>query len=77
MAVGIDDTGADAVVACSVGVQLDLVPAAADARAAIAPDARLTLAVPARDDHPVTRALAARLVTPAEVHPVPDDWRST
>jgi hypothetical protein len=43
---GRDTAGADVVVACSVGVLLDLVPAAADARAALAPDARLLLAVP-------------------------------
>ena len=56
--------GADVVVACSVGIHLDLVPAAADARAAARPGARLLLVVPERDAHPVTRALAARLVAP-------------
>ena len=67
----------DGVVAvCSVGVDLDLVPAAADARLMHAPGARLVLVVPERDAHPVTRALAAALVEPAEVVTVPDDWRS-
>jgi hypothetical protein len=66
----------DAVVVCSVGVDLDLVPAAAEARLALAPDARLLLVVPERDDHPVTRALAKRLKHPAEVVAVSGDWRS-
>lgn len=76
IAVGRDAEGGDVVVACSVGVDLDLVPAAADARATHAPEARLLLVVPERDDHHVTRALAARLRRPAEVVTVPDDWRS-
>jgi hypothetical protein len=63
------------VVACSIGVHLDLVPAGADARELVAPDARLLLALPERDAHPVTRALAQRLVHPAELVPVEDDWR--
>jgi len=75
MALGEDEAGASAVVACSVGVDLDLVPSAADARLTHAPDARLLLVVPERDAHPVTRALAARLRHPAEVVTVPDDWR--
>jgi hypothetical protein len=75
IAVGRDTDGGDVVVACSVGVDLDLVPSAADARATHAPEARLLLVVPERDDHPVTRALAGRLRQPAEVVTVPDDWR--
>lgn len=67
----------DGVVAvCSVGVDLDLVPTAADARLMHAPGARLVLVVPERDNHPVTGALAAALVEPAEVVTVPDDWRA-
>ena len=69
VAVGVDPTGADVVVACSVGVHLDLIPAAADARLALAPDARLLLVVPERDAHPVTRALADRLVAPRRARP--------
>jgi hypothetical protein len=76
VALGRDADGGDVVVACSVGVDLDLVPAAADARATHAPAARLLLVVPERDDHHVTRALAARLGAPAEVATVPDDWRA-
>ncbi len=68
--------GDDVVVVCSVGVDLDLVPAAAEARLALAPAARLVLAVPERDDHPATRALAGRLRQPAEVIAISGDWRS-
>lgn len=76
VAVGVDPAGADVVVACSVGIHLDLVPAAADARQALAPDARLLLVVPERDAHPVTRALAERLVPPAELIALDGDWRA-
>jgi hypothetical protein len=62
-------------VAVAVGAHLDLVPLAADARAAVDPDARLLLAVPERDDLAGNRRLAARLRAPAEVVTVPGDWR--
>ena len=71
-----EDPDGEVVVACSVGVDLDLVPSAADARLAHAPGARLLLVVPERDAHHVTRALASRLTAPAEVRTVPGDWRS-
>lgn len=76
VALGAGDDGSPVVVACSVGVAADLVPTAADARALLAPEARLVLAVPERDDHPVTRRLAGRLRTPAEVVGIPGDWRA-
>jgi hypothetical protein len=78
--------GAPVVVACAVGVALDLVPAAADARATL--DARraagtpspepspLLLVMPERDDHPAIRQLAAQLRAPATVVPLPGDWRA-
>jgi hypothetical protein len=66
-ATGLDPEGRPVVVVASVGVDLDLVPAAADARLADGRSARLVLAVPARDALPVTRALAAALADPAEV----------
>jgi hypothetical protein len=74
--VGRDDTGAPLVVACSVGIDLDLVPTAAEIRAHHAPGARLVLALPQRDDHPVTRRLASHLREPAEIVVLPDDWRA-
>jgi hypothetical protein len=73
---GHDPSGEEVVLACSVGVHLDLVPAAADARLALAPDARLLLAVPERDAHPVTRALADRLRSPAAIVALAGDWRT-
>jgi hypothetical protein len=68
VAAGRGADGTALVVVCSTGVDLDLVPFAADARHALGFDAaRLLLAVPARDAVSATRALAARLVLPAEV----------
>ncbi len=59
---------------CSVGVDVDLVPTAADCRRIYCPDARLVLVVPEGDDLPVTRALADSLSEPAEVLVVPRAW---
>jgi len=67
VAVGSDGQG-QVVVVCSTGIDLDVVPFAADARAALGlPDARLVIAVPARDAVEVTVALARLLTRPAEV----------
>lgn len=68
--------GDGVVVACSVGVDLDLVPSAADARAMHAPDAELVLLVPEVDALPTTRRLAAALKAPARIITVPADWPS-
>jgi hypothetical protein len=67
--------GDGAVAVCSAGVDLDLVPFAADARLAADPGARLVLVVPERDAHAVTVDLAAALADPAEVVTVPPTWR--
>jgi hypothetical protein len=72
---GTDPDGRAVVVACSVGIDLDLVPAAADARLAVDPGARLLVVVPERDAHPVTAALAARLADPATVVALEGAWR--
>ena len=77
IAVGTDQGGRSMVVACSVGIDLDVVPTAADARALHDPDARVVIVVPERDDHPATRRLAARLLDPAEVIGVVGDWRTS
>lgn len=69
--------GDGVVVVCSIGIDLDLVPYAADARVAAGrPDARLVLVVPERDAHPVTRALAGELARPAELVTVGLDWQA-
>lgn len=75
IALGSGSDGGAVVVACSVGIDLDLVPTAADARAVHDPEARLVLVLPERDAHPMTQRLAARLRDPAEVVTVGDDWR--
>ena len=77
IALGQDGDGTPVVVACSVGIDLDLVPAAADARLAHAPDGRLVLVLPERDDHRVTRELVDALAVAADVVVVPTDWRRT
>lgn len=75
-AAGTDVEGHPLVVVCSSGIDIDLVPAAADARLTDGRDARLVMVVPEGDDHPVTRALAAALIAPAEVHVLSGDWRN-
>ena len=67
VASGVDEAGRSVVVVCSVGIDLDVVPFAADARLALDPAARLLLALPERDVHPVTRRMAERLLDPAEI----------
>jgi hypothetical protein len=75
-AAGEDDEGGPVVVACSVGVDLDVVPVAADARLADGrPGCRLRIVVPGPDALPVTARLAASLRDPAEVVTVEPDWR--
>jgi hypothetical protein len=73
-AVGTDLQGRPLVVVCSAGVDLGLVPLAADARALHAPGGRLVLAAPARDHHPATRTLAELLREPAELVDVQPEW---
>ncbi len=75
IAVGRDFAGQSIVVACSVGIDLDVVPTAADARVLNDPDAKVVIVVPERDDHPATRRLAERLVGPAEVIGLSGEWR--
>ena len=73
---GVDRDERPLVVVCSTGIDLDAVPAAADARLADGrPGCRVVVAVPPGDDHPVTRALAADLRDPAEVLTVSARWR--
>lgn len=75
MAVG-ERNGEQWIVAISTGIDLELVPYAADARLKLAPDARLAVVVPSRDAHRATARLAASLADPAELIPVDDDWRA-
>jgi len=76
VAVGTDPDGSSVVAVASIGIDLDLVPTAADARAYYSPGARLVLVLPERDAHASTRALAAALAHPAEIVTRPGDWRA-
>jgi hypothetical protein len=66
--------GIGIVVACSVGVDPNVVPSAADARALHASDAELVIVVPEGDDVPPTRRVAAALKRPARIVTVPSNW---
>jgi len=63
-AVGTDTDGNVVVVVCSVGVDLDLVPTAADMIVLYSPD-RVILVLPERDQYPVITEMASRLSVPA------------
>lgn len=65
-AVGTGPTGS-LVVACSVGVDLDLVPFAVDAQLVLDPTAEVVLVLPRRDHLPVVDTLAAWAATPIRV----------
>lgn len=79
-ALGEDVEDRAVLVVTSVGVDLDLVPVAADLRERERRRGRkvdrLALVLPARDDHPVTGALADRLRETAEVVPLREEWRA-
>lgn len=75
IALGRDSQGNDVVVACSVGIDLDLVPSAADARFALNPTAQLLIVLPSRDLHPAAQQLAQQLAHPARFVTVDGDWR--
>jgi len=77
IAMGHDSEGHPIVVACSVGIDLDVVPTAADARVLQDPDAKVIIVIPERDAHPVTQRLAQRLRGPAEVIGLSGEWRSS
>lgn len=74
-ALGRSGTGAVVVVA-SVGVDLDLLPTAADTRERHDPTAELVVVVPPRDRYPVVDDLAALLRQPARVVTVAGSWPS-
>lgn len=73
-AVGADVQGRPLVVVASVGVDLDLVPEAADLRDRHDPAARLLIAVPPRDRIPPVERLVARLAGEAELVGVDPPW---
>lgn len=73
-AVGRGVDGAPMVLVCSAGVDLSLVPLAADTRALHAPDGRLVLGLPARDHHRATVELLELLREPAELLALAPGW---
>jgi hypothetical protein len=73
-ALGRTPEGRAVVVVASAGIDPDLVPSAAHARAVLDADAELVVALPAADDHPLTRRLAAGLARPARVVAIPAGW---
>jgi hypothetical protein len=70
VATGVDTQGNALTVVCSVGIDLDLVPFAADARTRHG--GRLIVVVPERDAHAVTLDLLGLLREPAELVTVPN-----
>ncbi len=54
---GVDESDRPLIVVSSVGIDLDLVPFAADARAFLDDSAQLVVAVPQRDEHPLLTQL--------------------
>ena len=75
VAVGATEGGTPLVVVTAVGIDLDVVPFAADARALHDASAELVVAVPARDAHGVLQQMASSLRAPARLVAVDDDWR--
>jgi len=75
VAKGVSLDGRDTVIVSAVGIDLDLVPFAADARLLHDPDAELKIAVPQRDAHKILEDLVERLIDPAEIIEIEDGWR--
>lgn len=68
VASGVDADGRPLLAVFSNGIDLDLIPFAADARLRDQrDDVRLVVVVPPRDDSPVTRALASWLIDPLDI----------
>lgn len=77
-ALGSASDGQPVLAVCSVGVDTEAVPMAAELREAVAArsggSVRLVLVVPAADDHPLLRLVREDAVEPLDVVHVPDDW---
>jgi len=75
VAKGVSLEGRETLVVCAVGIDLDLVPFAADARLLHNPNAELKIVVPQRDAHQILRDLVDRLINSAEIIAIDDSWR--
>ncbi len=73
-ALGTDSHGSSLLVVCSRGVDLSLVPLAADTLAMHDPSARLVLALPGVDHHAATKVLVDMLRDGAEIVDVAVGW---
>lgn len=73
-AVGRGADGRPVVVVTSIGVDLAVVPLAADLHSSVDDSARLVVAVPPMDVHPVLARLASMLTPNTEITPVPAQW---
>ncbi|WP_420438715.1 hypothetical protein [Candidatus Poriferisodalis sp.] len=74
VAYGLTPDGRRLVVVVCVGIDLNVVPFAADARLFLDPDAELVVALPRRDAHDVISNMSARLRRPAQIVEVDDRW---
>lgn len=75
VAIGYRD-GTEVVVVTSCGIDLDLIPYAADARKCLRPEAPLLVVLAECDAHRITREIASALHVPAELIVIDNDWRS-
>ena len=75
VAKGLTHDGKELVVVCAVGIDLDVLPFAADARLLHDQSAKLKVMIPQRDAHQILFDLAGRLVQEAEIVGVDDNWR--
>lgn len=76
VAYGVDQAGGRLVVVAQVGIDLNVVPFAADARDFLDPDAQLRIVTPARDSHRLLAHMASLVRGVATLHVVGDDWRN-
>lgn len=74
-AIGTDADGSQVVVVCSVGVDLSLVPLAADYFARSGATGQLWVVVPKRDVYKSTRSILDLLHHPCRVVEISDQWR--
>lgn len=72
-AVGVATSGERVLVACTVGIDLDAVPAAADLAAQHSVD-RVMIMLPDRDRHPIVQAVADQSRLPIEFVSGPEPW---
>ncbi len=72
-ALGHDADGRTVLVACTVGIDLDAVPAAADLAARHDAD-RIMIVLPDRDRHALVQAVAAQSRRPVEFMTAPEPW---